>query len=258
MLFFTKSDWSERFGCWRKFQNGGRSENTTVVRNSERKQTLRETPIVMSGIKLNRSVLSPSARPSSSPEHTLEVMQRRLQKAENETKRLVDQLTDYGFSTDRSEKQEQTKSGWIEPVTPFKPTVIPSTQMELLQRNYESIVSRVCRAESTIQSLKLALCSLEAEKNLENLGKDPNRVELPKGTCEDDIRGLKKDLSRCKKELQTCEQARKEAKEKVNILTASVEKLSKKDNENALKMEELRATRQKLTKKVNDVSNYYV
>lgn len=75
-------------------------------------------------------------RSSSSPEHTLEVMRQRLRRAEGKTRKLAENLAEYGFNTNPSEgKQEETKTGWIEPVTPFRPTVIQSAEKELLERN---------------------------------------------------------------------------------------------------------------------------
>lgn len=206
---------------------------------------------------MSRRVISPTLRSSSSPQHTFEVMQRRLQMAEDETKKLVDQLAEYGFSRDRTDNAENSKSGRIEPVQPFKVTGSISPEMEMLQRNYEQMVSRVCRAESTIQSLKLAMCSLEAEKNLAMMDKEPEMATLPKDTYENEIKKLKKDLHRYKKELQTCEEGRKESQDMVKRLASELDKSSQINEQNKLKMEELKLSKQKLTKKINGVSEVH-
>ena len=204
---------------------------------------------------MSRRVISPTLHSSSSPQHTFEVMQRRLQMAEEETKKLVDQLAEYGFSRDRSENLEGSKSGRIEPVQPFKASGSISPEIELLQRNYEQMVSRVCRAESTIQSLKLAMCSLEAEKNLATIDKEPEIVTLPKETYEAEIKKLKKDLQRYKKELQICEEGRKEAQDMVKRLASELDKSSQNGEQSKLKIEELKLAKQKLIKKNNEVSS---
>lgn len=203
---------------------------------------------------MSRRVISPTLHATSSPQHTFEVMQRRLEMAEEETKRLVDQLAEYGFSKDRADNLESSKSGRIEPVQPFKATGTVSPQMEILQRNYDQMVARVCRAESTIQSLKLAMCSLEAEKNLATIDKEPDVVTLPKDTYENEIKKLKKDLQRYKKELQICEDGRKEAQEMVKRLASELDKSSQNGEQNRLKTEELKLSKQKLNKKLNEVS----
>ena len=203
---------------------------------------------------MSRRVISPTLHSSSSPQHTFEVMQRRLQMAEEETKKLVDQLAEYGFSRDRAENLEGSKSGRIEPVQPFKASGSISPEIEILQRNYEQMVSRVCRAESTIQSLKLAMCSLEAEKNLATIDKEPEIVTLPKETYEVEIKKLKKDMQRYKKDLQICEEGRKEAQEMVKRLASELDKSSQNGEQNKLKIEEIKLAKQKLIKKNNEVS----
>lgn len=203
---------------------------------------------------MSRRVISPALQASSSPQHTFEVMQRRLEMAEEETRKLVDQLAEYGFSKDRVDNLESSKSGRIEPVKPFKATGITSPQIEILQRNYEQMVSRVCRAESTIQSLKLAMCSLEAEKNLATIDKGPEVVTLPKDTYEKEIKKLKKDVQNHKKELQISEDGRKEAQDMVKRLATELDKASQSSEESRLKTEELKLSKQKQTKKINEVS----
>lgn len=204
---------------------------------------------------MSRRVISPTVHSSSSPQHTFEVMQRRLQMAEEETKKLVDQLAEYGFSRDRAENLEGSKCGRIEPVQPFKASGSIPPEMEILQRNYEQMVSRVCRAESTIQSLKLAMCSLEAEKNLATIDKEPEIVTLPKETYEAEIKRLKKDVQRYKKELQICEEGRKEAQDMVKRLASELDKSSQNGEQNKLKVDEIKVAKQKLIKKNNEVSN---
>lgn len=205
--------------------------------------------------KMSRKVISPTMRSSSnsSPQHTFEVMQRRLQMAEEETKKLVDQLADYGFSRDRPENDENGKSGRINPVQPFKATGSISPETEILQRNYEQMVSRVCRAESTIQSLKLAMCSLEAEKNLAMIDKEPDMAPLPRDTYENEIKKLRKDLHRYKKELETCEKEKKESQTVVKRLASELDTSTQINEQNRLKMEELKLNKQKSIKKINEV-----
>ena len=208
----------------------------------------------MADERMSRRVISPTLGAGSSPKYTFEVMQRRLQMAEDETKKLVEQLAEYGFNRDRADDAEGAKPGMIEPVKPFKATGMVSPQMDILQRNYEQIVTRVCRAESTIQSLKLAMCSLEAEKNLAAVNKEPDEVTLPKDTYENEIKKLKKDSQRYKKELEICEKGRKEAQDMVKRLASELDKSSQTAEQNRLKMEELKLSKQKLTKKINEVS----
>ena len=205
---------------------------------------------------MNRPVISPLQRPNSSPEHTLEIMQRRIQMAEDETKKLVDQLAECGFSKEKVQGQLSNSSNRIEPINPFKPSEMSSSQVEVLQRNYEQMVARVCRAESTIQSLKLATCSLQAERNLNGLEKEPKNVRLPKDVFDRELKKLNRDLTRTKKELHEVKEGRKKANEQVKQLSLALDKASSVENSANVELEELKALKQKLQKKNNEVRFY--
>ena len=209
---------------------------------------------------MNRPVISPSLRVTSSPIHTLEVMQRRIQMAEDETKKLVDQLAECGFSKEKHDQlvHEQTgnASGRIDPITPFTPTAMSSSQVEILQRNYEQMVARVCRAESTIQSLKLATCSLQAERNLGSLEKDPNQAAIPKDVYDRELKKITRDLSRARKELHEVKEGRKKAEDNAKKLSLALEKASSAKSSASVELEELKTSKQKLMKKHNEVGLY--
>lgn len=203
---------------------------------------------------MNRPVISPAFCHSSSPDHTLEVMQKRIQMAEDETKKLVDQLSDYGFTKEKHE-QKDSIPGRIEAISPFKPNLSDSPQIEALQKNYERMVSRVCRAESTIQSLKLAMCSLQAERELTSLNQEKH-VSIPKDTYDKEIKTLEKELARCRKELQEISIERDELKANFSRVNTTLEKTSVFNAEAKAKLEESKSIKQKLTKKVNEVNSF--
>ncbi|KAK3746553.1 hypothetical protein QZH41_017036, partial [Actinostola sp. cb2023] len=200
---------------------------------------------------MNRPVISPTLFSSSSPDHTLEVMQRRIQMAEDETKKLVDQLSDYGFSKEKYEKKD-TITGRIDPISPFKPLLPSSLQVEALQKNYEQMVSRVCRAESTIQSLKLAMCSLQAEKELHTLNHEKN-ISIPRDTFDKEIKTLEKELKRCRKELEEALHERNDLQENLHRISSTLDKTAAFNSDAKVKLEEAKNTREKLTKKVNEL-----
>ena len=53
-----------------------------------------------SGVMPSHSVLPPSVLPEGAEKETLDVLQSRLQSAENDTRALVDQLAGMGFKYD--------------------------------------------------------------------------------------------------------------------------------------------------------------
>jgi len=200
---------------------------------------------------MNRPVISPTLLNSSSPDHTLEVMQRRLQMAEDETKKLVDQLSDYGFNKENNEKNDPI-SGKINPISPFKSSLLSSPQVEVMKKNYEQMVSRVCRAESTIQSLKLAVCSLQAERELHSLNQG-STVSIPKDAYDNEIKTLEKDLKNCRKELEDTIRERDELGENFQRVSTTLDKTSVYNSEAKLKLEEAKSIKEKLNKKLTEV-----
>lgn len=200
---------------------------------------------------MNRPVISPALLNSSSPDHTLEVMQRRLQMAEDETKKLVDQLSDHGFNKDNYEKKDAI-AGRIDPISPFKSTLLASPQVETLKKNYELMVSRVCRAESTIQSMKLALCSLQAERELQTLNKGSS-VSIPKDAYDNEIKTLEKELNKCREDLADTVRERNELQENLQRVSSTLDKISVFNSEAKSRLEEAKSIKEKLNKKVIEV-----
>eukprot|EP00058_Branchiostoma_floridae_P004971 XP_002590459.1 hypothetical protein BRAFLDRAFT_86325 [Branchiostoma floridae] len=122
-----------------------------------------------------RQVIPASRGPPGSPtKDTLHVLESRLQSTEGDTHSLLSQLAEMGFDPRVIMSQRQAGSQALDPGVqgPISPFQHRAAQVapEVLQKKYEELVARVCRTESTIQSLKLNLVTLQAEKDLR--GKD--------------------------------------------------------------------------------------
>jgi len=103
--------------------------------------------------------MSSKTCPGSPVEHTLEVLQARLLKAEEETQKLSTQVVNYGFKRLPAEKPD---------VDVRKHTKEDGKMVCLLEdvkkESDEVLVSRLCRMESTIESLRSGMKSLDLEK----------------------------------------------------------------------------------------------
>ena len=87
-----------------------------------------------------------------------------MNSAEIDTKALVEQLASLGFTAENSHIQQAPPAGVDhEPISPYKPRMADT---EILQRNYEALVSRVCKAESTIQTMKLNMLRYQTDRDL--------------------------------------------------------------------------------------------
>ena len=109
----------------------------------------------------NRPVMPPFGLPNDSfGDGTLDLLQQRLSAAEEETQGLVEQLAKIGFAPEKAEfgNLRDRKSA----IKSYQP---PNTDPEVLQKNYESLVSRVCKTESALQTLRLTLTRVQSERD---------------------------------------------------------------------------------------------
>ena len=199
---------------------------------------------------MDKAVLSPSKPSNTPPEKTLKLLHERLDQAEQEAKKLSEQLSGYGFNPDAGTPSKAGRRSIIETITPLDK--FEAGKYEMLKGNYEELVARVCRTESVVQSLKLALVSLEAEKNLMNRDSVAGALNANEA-YEKELMKMKKDLVKTRKALDESETFRaqtevdfQKVRDVLNIKTGS--------NKNVVKLvQELKEIRDKLTKQVNEV-----
>ena len=115
-----------------------------------------------------RAIIPPLTVDHIPQKQTYEMLESRLKAAENDTHQLIEHLGSMGFDTSVG-----VKSGSYETVTPFRGQV-NQANFEMFKNNYESLVSRVCKNESVLQSLKLNLVNLQGDRNF----KQKNDSEL--------------------------------------------------------------------------------
>ncbi|XP_074654450.1 coiled-coil domain-containing protein 150-like isoform X1 [Tubulanus polymorphus] len=100
-------------------------------------------------------------------EETITVLQNRLKGAEHSVRSLSDQLEEIGFPMHDVPQSEIPQK--LSPIK-NKPVVSPLkarfADRDVLVENYEQLVSRTCRLESTIATIKLNFCQLQAERDL--------------------------------------------------------------------------------------------
>ena len=202
---------------------------------------------------MDKSVLTPSKVSHTPPEKTLKLLHERLDLAEEEARKLSGQLSDYGFKAGVQEKSETVKRGVVETITPFKTKHVDEVQYEVLKKDYEQLVTRVCRTESTVQSLKLALVSLEAENSL--MSKESGAGTLSANEAyEKELVKLKKELVSYRRQLDESERFRVETDQDFQKIREHVGSKTGANSHSVVeKVVELKTTREKLTKRVNEV-----
>ena len=111
-------------------------------------------------------------------------------------------------------------------IIPFR-AHIPNT--DVLYKNYDTLVSRLCRMESTIQGLKLSITQVQAERDLSKKEKMVANEKLSEATeaYEKEINRVKCLLEQSKKQLEVSDKERKEANETIKRLQHALEEATK-------------------------------
>ncbi|KAK7156813.1 hypothetical protein R3I94_006760 [Phoxinus phoxinus] len=178
---------------------------------------------------MSRPVICPLTVGATAPE-SLSVLQRRLQKAEEQTEELRRSLGPLGASADQllMNSSFSSKRRPVSPVNIHGP--LSATGEGLLWRQSETLVARVCRLESVLHTLKLTIFRLEMNREL-----NPSftaRLSALQEQHEQEQRSSRRDLLHVQDELaQACEE-RQEAQREVLRLTEALE------NTNSAKKEE--------------------
>jgi hypothetical protein len=205
---------------------------------------------VFETILMDKSVLSPSKTSNSPPERTLKLLHERLDQAENEAKKLSEHLSGYGFNVETP--QNAGRRSVLETITPFEVGKTGSGKYEALKNDYQELVARVCRSESTVHSLKLAVVSLEAEKTLMNRESAAGTLSANE-LYEKELLKLKKDLVNAKKTRDESEKFRAQTEVDFQKLRDVLSVKSGSNGNVVKKVKELKETRDKLTTQVHEV-----
>jgi hypothetical protein len=172
---------------------------------------------------MSRQVIPPSGHPMGSvPQQTAEVLENRLSVAEDETQNLLDQLSGLGFSKN---SVDTNSSKMTVPVSPYK---VRMANNDVLKDNYEVLVSRVCKMESTVQSLKLSLLNIQGEKDLKGKSNDEfkYKINVLKQTYEQQISKYKREMEQMKEDLLQENEEKNKLKDSIKDLKSALEDAS--------------------------------
>ena len=182
------------------------------------------------GIKLtftimSRAVISPSS--AGSPcQQTVDVLEKRLQAAERDTQELLQHLGGLGFNrhSTTTTPVKKTHNPGGDSTRPMTPTTVV-TDTEVLQGSYEKLVSRVCKQESAIQTLKLALLNVQGNQDLRSkVGADQEEQWLEaKQSYETHITKLKRDIRSLREDVKHEAEAKNRLKSDVKKLQSALD-----------------------------------
>nr|XP_054769093.1 coiled-coil domain-containing protein 150-like [Lytechinus pictus] len=206
----------------------------------------------------SKAVLPPSRLRRSSPEATVHLLQKKLDVAEKETVGLVHKLAELGFTGSSRVKGgggEKKGDSLIDSPEPIQPFIPRSAETEVLHKNYQTLVSRLCRNESQIQTLRLNFCSMQTAKDLakKEAGTLKEQVDVLAETHHAEVGRLEAELGKAKKECNGLVVARKASEEEARRLQAALKDATFTKSDFSVGYEDIQIAKKKLAKRVNEL-----
>ncbi|XP_023391708.1 coiled-coil domain-containing protein 150 isoform X2 [Pteropus vampyrus] len=205
---------------------------------------------------MSRPVVSPTHINATASE-TFTVLQQKMRIVEEQTSSLRDDLIMLDFGDERS--QFETPKCLEEPanqniISPIQREIICSGKSDILWKNCEFLVNRMCHLESLIQSLKMNIFRLQTEKDL-----NPQKTAFLKdrlNTIQDehskDLKLLHLEVMNLRQQLRDVKEGEDKAQDEVQRLTATLEIASETKNV-AIVEEELKTTKRKMNLKIEEL-----
>lgn len=183
---------------------------------------------------MSRSVIPPNKRGTDSPsQKTINALDTRLSAAEVDTKQLIDQLTSMGFGQKNTnlnqagnmKHPERDTDVPKEPITPYKARI---ADMENMQDNYETLVSRVCKTESAIQSMKLNMVNIRGQKDLKHKNSEESEEKYInlRDACEKEIAKYKRAMQELQDDFKQESQSKVKLEEEIKDLRGALSEAS--------------------------------
>lgn len=208
---------------------------------------------------VSRPVISPTHINATASE-TFTVLQQRMRIVEEQTSSLRDDLIMLDFGEKRGQLEtpeclEQPVSQSI--ISPIQKEIICSGKTDILWKNCEFLVNRMCRLESLIQSLKMNIFRLQTEKEL-----NPQKTAFLKdrlNTIQEehsrDLKLLQLEVMNLRQQLRDVKEEEDKAQDEVQRLTVTLERASETKKNAAIIEEELKITKRKMNLKIQEALN---
>ncbi|XP_037705361.1 coiled-coil domain-containing protein 150 isoform X2 [Choloepus didactylus] len=206
---------------------------------------------------MSRPVLSPT-RINATASETLTVLQQRMKIVEEQTSSLRDDLIMLDFGEKRGQLEtanslEATLSQ--KSISPIQNQVSCSGKTDILWKNCEFLVNRMCRLESLIQSLKMNIFRLQTEKDLspQQTAFLKDRLNTIQEEHSKDVKLLHLEVMNLRQQLKDVKEEEDKAQDEVQRLTTTLEIASETKKNAAIIEEELKTTKRKLNLKIQEL-----
>ncbi|XP_023372687.1 coiled-coil domain-containing protein 150 isoform X1 [Otolemur garnettii] len=206
---------------------------------------------------MSRPVLSPT-HISATASETFTILQQRMRIVEEQTSSLRNDLIMLDFGEERGQlgdlnSLEDTTSQKV--ISPVQSEVTCSGKTDVLWKNCEFLVNRMCRLESLIQSLKMNIFRLQTEKDLnpQKTAFLKDRLNTIQEEHSKDLKLLHLEVKNLRQQLKNVKEEEDKAQDEVQRLTATLEIASETKKNAAIIEEELKTTKRKMNLKVQEL-----
>ncbi|KAL0973355.1 hypothetical protein UPYG_G00202390 [Umbra pygmaea] len=207
---------------------------------------------------MSRSVIQPMDAAVTAPE-ALSLLQQRLLMAEEQAESLIKDMGNLGVSREQILQSRERLPIQRRPVSPVKMHYAlkePGGE-GLLWRQCDGLVSRVCRMESLLQTLKLTVFRLETERELDPSHSACLKEQLSalQQESEEEQRTSKRELMRLRDQLCQAQLDRDEAQGQVQKLGEALEVTTASKINLSLAVEELKKVKVQMSDKLEQLKN---
>ncbi|XP_048460515.1 coiled-coil domain-containing protein 150 isoform X2 [Rhincodon typus] len=205
---------------------------------------------------MSRSPIPPIHVGATAPE-SFTVLQHRIIAAEEQTEALIQELDDLGFGVEDSEASKIGECNSHRPVSPFHVRKAFGTENDVLWKNYESLVSRVCRLESVIQTMKLNLFRIQTAKEL-NPELSVDRLAAMEEEHVQELKKMQREVMHFRQQLSEVSEKKEAAQEEIERLSAALEMATATKTDVTMAAEELRVKKDRISRRLQEMQKELV
>ncbi|XP_039351328.1 coiled-coil domain-containing protein 150 isoform X4 [Mauremys reevesii] len=194
-----------------------------------------------------RPPIAPMSVSATAPE-AFAVLQQRMSVVEEQTSALARDLELLGVngqSLDLFHSKPLETPGSHQPVSPVRARVAFVGESDMLWKNCNSLVNRMCRLESVVQTLKLNLFRLQTEKELnpKHAAHLEQRMNAMQEEHLQELKVVQLEAMKLRQQLSEAKEDVEKAQEEVQRLSAALEIATATKTNVAIAAEELRTTK---------------
>nr|XP_042707610.1 coiled-coil domain-containing protein 150 isoform X3 [Chrysemys picta bellii] len=204
-----------------------------------------------------RPTIAPMSVSATAPE-AFAVLQQRMSVVEEQTSALARDLELLGVngqSLDLFHSKPLETPGSHQPVSPVRARVAFVGESDMLWKNCESLVNRMCRLESVVQTLKLNLFRLQTEKELnpKHAAHLEQRMNAMQEEHLQELKVVQIEAMKLRQQLSEAKEDVEKAQEEVQRLSAALEIATATKTDVAIAAEELKTTKHIMNHRLHEL-----